>query len=256
MTDTPILFMLQPSKGNNMRTNQLIYAMLTENTGRAICDSGGENGRHWQRNQKKTIEDFQAEPSCTLEISKWERDGKVSYDPYISISLYHHLNRILDQDGLCKEFNSIECGNWNGDFYGTDWNQCEWLTENGFTAKGDGFYSYNWCANYSQDIQGQFLTSDGGDLYVLLQIHNGADARGGFTDAKLFKMDSQEDYALFDESSCFSVDDGEGDYLSLDWMGQEFTNRDGRSPDDDEFARFYEFSKGQLVNGDLLECCY
>jgi hypothetical protein len=239
-----------------MRTNQLIYAMLTENTGRAICDSGGESGRHWQRNQKKTIDDFQAEPSCTLEISKYERDDKVSYDSYISISLFHHLNRILDLDELCEEFNSIECGNWNGDFYGTDWNQCEWLTENGFTAKGDGFNSYNWCANYSQDIQGQFLTSDGGDLYVLLQIHNGADARGGYTDAKLFKMDSQEDYALFDESSCFSIDDGKGDYLSLDWMGSEFTNRDGRLPDDDEFGRFYDLSKGKLITGDLLECCY
>ena len=256
MTDTPILFMLQLSKGNNMRTNQLIYAMLTESTGTAICDSGGTSGRHWQRNQKRSIDDFQEDAPCTLELSKWEHEGKVSYDPYISISLFHHLNRVLDLDGFCDEFNSIDCGNWNGDFYGTDQGQCDWLTDNGFTAKGDGFYSYNWCSNYSQDIQGQFLTSDGGDLYVLLQIHNGADARGGFTDAKLFKMDSQEDYALFDESSCFSVDDGEGDYLSLDWMGQEFTNRDGRSPDDDDFARFYNLTKGELVTGDLLECCY
>ena len=28
--------------------------MLTENTGVAMCDSGGEDGRHWQRNQKIT----------------------------------------------------------------------------------------------------------------------------------------------------------------------------------------------------------
>jgi hypothetical protein len=130
------------------------------------------------------------------------------------------------------------------------------LTDNGFTAKGDGFNSYNWCSNYSQDIQGQFLTSDGGDLYVLLQIHNGADARGGYTDAKLFKMNSTEEYALFDESACFSIDDGEGDYLSLDWMGSEFTNRDGCGVDDEEFARFYNLAKGELVTGDLLECCY
>jgi hypothetical protein len=39
-------------------------------------------------------------------------------------------------------------------------------------------------------------------------------------------------------------------------MGQEFTNRDGRSPNEDEFARFYDLSKGELVTGDLLECCY
>ena len=239
-----------------MRTNQLIYAMLTENTGRAICDSGGESGRHWQRNQKKTIEDFQAEPSCTLEISKWERDDKVSYDPYISISLFHHLNRVLDQDGLCEEFNSIECGNWNGEFYGTDQGQCDWLLENGFTAKGDGFNSYNWTANYSQDIQGQFLEYQSGELYVLLQIHNGADARGGYTDAKLFKMNSNEDYALFDESCCFYAEDENEHPLHLDWMGSEFTNEDGCGVDDEDFARFYHATNGELVNGDLLECCY
>lgn len=256
MKSWAVNYFLLSTKGYIMRTNQLIYAMLTENTGRAICDSGGENGRHWQRNQKKTIEDFQAEPSCTLEISKWERDRKVSYDPYISISLYHHLNRILDQDGLCEEFNSIECGNWNGEFYGTDWNQCEWLTENGFTPKGDAFNSYNWCSNYSQDIQGQFLEYQSGELYVLLQIHNGADARGGYTDAKLFKMLSNEDYALFDESCCFYAEDENEHPLHLDWIGSEFTNEDGCGVDDEDFARFYHATKGELVTGDLLECCY
>ena len=239
-----------------MRTNQLIYAMLTESTGRAICDSGGESGRHWQRNQKRSIDDFQGDAPCTLELSKYERDGNVSYEPYVSISLYHHLTRILDLDGLCEEFNSIECGNWNGEFYGTDQGQCDWLIDNGFTAKGDGFNSYNWCANYSQDIQGQFLTSDGGDLYVLLQIHNGADARGGYTDAKLFKMDSQEDYALFDENCCFYAEDENESPMHLDWMGQEFTNEDGCGVDDEDFARFYHATNGELVNGDLLECCY
>ena len=239
-----------------MRTNQLIYAMLTESTGRAICDSGGESGRHWQRNQKRSIDDFKGDAPCTLELSKYERDGNVSYEPYVSISLYHHLTRILDLDGLCEEFNSIECGNWNGEFYGTDQGQCDWLIDNGFTAKGDGFNSYNWCANYSQDIQGQFLTSDGGDLYVLLQIHNGADARGGYTDAKLFKMDSQEDYALFDENCCFYAEDENESPMHLDWMGQEFTNEDGCGVDDEDFARFYHATNGELVNGDLLECCY
>jgi hypothetical protein len=244
------------NKGNIMNVENLIYKMLTENTGMAICDSGGTNGRHWQRNKNRTIDDFRSDAPCTLEISKWERDGKVSYDGYVNISLFHHLKRILELDGLCNEFNSLECGNWNGEFYGTDQGQCDWLLDNGFTPKGDGFNSYNWTANYSQDIQGQFLTSDNGDLYVLLQIHNGADARGGYTDAKLFKLDAYEDYALFDENSMFWVDDGTEDGITLDWMGSEFINRDGRSPDDDEFARFYDASKGELVTGDLMECCY
>ena len=35
---------------------EVIYKMLTENTGVHMCDSGGENGRHWQRNQKKNLQ--------------------------------------------------------------------------------------------------------------------------------------------------------------------------------------------------------
>ena len=54
----------------------------------------------------------------------------------------------------------------------------------------------------------------------------------------------------------FYVDDGTEDGICLDWMGSEFTNRDGRLPDEDEFARFYAASKGELVRGDLMECCY
>ena len=38
-----------------MKTQKAIYKMLTENTGVAMCDSGGDDGRHWQRNQKKII---------------------------------------------------------------------------------------------------------------------------------------------------------------------------------------------------------
>ena len=35
------------------QTQQAIFEMLTENTGKHFLDSGGDNGRHWQRNQKK-----------------------------------------------------------------------------------------------------------------------------------------------------------------------------------------------------------
>jgi len=31
-----------------MKTETVIYKMLTENTGKHFLDSGGEYGRHWQ----------------------------------------------------------------------------------------------------------------------------------------------------------------------------------------------------------------
>ena len=45
-----------------MKTNELIYSMLVENTGSHMLDSGGAYGRHHQRNASKTIEDFENEP--------------------------------------------------------------------------------------------------------------------------------------------------------------------------------------------------
>ena len=48
-----------------MNTETLIHAMLTTNTGTHMLD-GGDNGRNWQRNQGKTLADFQAEPAALL----------------------------------------------------------------------------------------------------------------------------------------------------------------------------------------------
>ena len=53
------------------KTQKLVYAMLTENTGTHFLDSGGTNGRRWQRNQAKTIEDFDNEQEQVIEKSRW-----------------------------------------------------------------------------------------------------------------------------------------------------------------------------------------
>ena len=43
------------------QTKQIIYEMLTEPTGTHMLDSGGDDDRHWQRNQKMSLEDFEKE---------------------------------------------------------------------------------------------------------------------------------------------------------------------------------------------------
>jgi len=242
-------------------TKQLIFSMLTENTGRAICDSGGENGRHWQRNANKTLADFESEAPCQLEISQWQRDGEAAqYDAQVYISLFHHLARALELDQYCNEFNALESGNWNGEFYGTDQGQCDWLIDNGFTAKGDSFNSYNWSASFSQDIQGQILENDGGALYVLLQIHGGADVRGGYTDAKLFKLGQWiSEFGLFSEDSGFCIDDPENEegYISIDWRGNgELTTSEGDLVSPELLAKIYKLTGGELVSGELFEINY
>lgn len=239
-----------------MKTKQLIFKMLTENTGRALCDSGGAYGRNWERNQNKTLDDFENNPSCTFSVDMWETDGKKRFDANVNIDLFHHLNRVLELDGLCDDFNALPVNDWDSDFYGVSNEGFEWLNMMGFTSQGDGFNSYNWNASFSQVIQGQFLDHENGDLYVLLQIHGGCDVRGGYTDAKLFRMAYPETYTLFNEDCGFCVQTESGDDISIYWNGADFSDVDGSFNVDEDLEQIYQITQGKPVKGDLFEVCY
>ena len=57
-------------------------------------------------------------------------------------------------------------------------------------------YTYNYDNNLSQDIQ----CMTGGEIYdcniIALAIHNGADARGGLTDYKIFRIEEDLFYNI------------------------------------------------------------
>jgi len=175
-----------------METKQVIYNMLTENTGTHFLDSGGANDRHWQRNQSKTIDDFEKEEEIQI-------IDKNSEYPYLIKSLYHHLIdscEYLEKDN--KDFiNWINQNpyswkdNQDGRCAGSMYDVEEYMS----LTYGDDIrteYTFNYDNNLSPDIQ--FMTV--GDTYdcniIALAIHNGADARGGLTDYKIFRID--EDY--------------------------------------------------------------
>lgn len=223
-----------------MKTDNLIFKMLKENTGVHICDSGGGNGRMWQRNAAKTKKDFQNEPQCTLDLNNGYFD--------VTISLYHHLTATLSQDDFCQRFNKLKCADWDGDYYGTSKNQCHWLVKNDFEIDKyrNEFNSYNWSSNFSQVIQGTFLRQGGYvDNYVLLQIHGGADVRGGYTNAKLFKVDS--DYFL-SEDCYFPINDN----LTLDVRGEDISiyNRETGNDEFLDYDRVFELTKERSFIGE------
>lgn len=159
----------------------LIYKMMTQSTGRAILDSGDAYGRHWQRNAKKTIMDFINEPGATLHIE--ERGDTL--EPSVTISLFHYLVNALELDKLCDEFNLIPCENWDSDYYGVSREGQNFLESLDATAKCD-INSCNSESVLSQVIHYTLFDIEG-DTYAALQIHQGCDVRGGYTDAKLFK---------------------------------------------------------------------
>lgn len=232
-----------------MQAKNLIYKMLTTNTGRALCDSGDAYGRNWEKNAVKSIDDFEREPSATIEIYKYEREGVISWDISPSFSLYHHLKQALSLDELCNEFNALPVDDWRGDYYGVSDAGMDWLALNEFEPVGDSFNSYNWSANFSQVVQYQQLKLFG-EHYLLLQIHQGCDVRGGYTDAKLFKLDCE--YGFMNESAGFCADLPNGEYMTLDWMG-EWVDSDGRGADDAYINKFCEILGAGVHSGDAFE---
>ena len=173
------------------KVEKLVYKMLTENTGTHFLDSGFGNGRMWQRNAKKTIQDFynEAEELYTFD--------NTYNDIYRTVSVFHYLSG-LDLDEVCDKFNRRQGKDFEGNFNaleeccGVSERASNFLQDNYEVEVSRTFNTYNGNSDLSQILQGSHLKIDG-EEYILLQVHGGADARGGYTDAKLFKT---SDYAI------------------------------------------------------------
>jgi len=173
--------------------NELVYSMLTENTGTHFLDSGGTNGRMWQRNESKCLQDFEDEQPET-----YQYDAKYN-EIYRSVSVYHYLTHNLEINDICFEFNALntEPKDWLADnpdvfIYGVSFAAWEYLTEFYDVEVQRSWNTYNGESDLSQILQGANLIIND-EHYILIQIHGGADARGGYTDAKLFKCGDHMD---------------------------------------------------------------
>ena len=250
--------------------NQTIAAMLTENTGTHMLDSGGASGRGWQRNAGKALADFESQPSATADIYVREYKGELVAEIMPCVNIFHLLTGgALELDDICKEFNAMPVDDWDGKFSGVSLAGYEWLMSNcGFDAtghggaSGGGFNTYNWASNHSQVIQGQELELND-DNYILIQIHGGADVRGGYTDAKLFRLDDHAEFHNVVTEDCgFSVelkdiDDKTPDmftgrthdnYLTMSWHGEWINNEGGYGGSDEELLAFATACGASLDN--------
>ena len=167
------------------KTAQVLKAMLTENTGTHMLDSGGAYGRAWQQNKGR---DFDAEPAATISVE----------EGYIDIrrSTFHFLNECLEFDeAMDARFGAFNRKRDPGD-------QIPWLAlMEEFTDElralnlygegppvtgiyGEGkpvtVNTYNHESLVDQILQYIYFEIDE-QGYVLLQIHGGCDARGGYT---------------------------------------------------------------------------
>lgn len=172
------------AKGGNIgeSVENQILEMLRENTGTHFLDSGGKDGRMWQKNQTKI---FQKEPRVSYEIY----NGEIVH----SVSLFHYLNEILEEDYFSYEVNKFiqELAEESSEYHYI--NSLDEEIEMAFPQieyKGEVINTYNGEENISQTILFRpFLNTETDEVYVLLQIHNGADVRGGYTLTRCFKLE-------------------------------------------------------------------
>jgi hypothetical protein len=215
-------------KTETKNTEAIIYGMLTENTGGSILDSGGAYGRHWERNQKKTLQDFRAEPEATFTSGDW---------PEVSKSTFWHLVNHLEADeGLTAAFSKFA-----EDYPDDSWREIEdaWLNKLGVPEEGGEFYSdarwefnsYNfdgWLLD--QTIQGVFFGM-GSNEYLILQVHGGCDVRGGYTRPQVFTLNSwngKDDFIFNAEQADFLCSSLEcGNRLSIRSYEVQVCNEDG-----------------------------
>lgn len=199
-------------------TGKILAGMLCENTGRAMCDSGGEPtydangnytgsthgyGRHYERNAKRKFENEQA---SRVRFSVYGKgDGaKLSIDAVHNV--YHWLKEKLTYDAeMDVRFQAFASQPGNE---GESWlsimeafpTTLKDADENGEALEVAGIYgegrpvtvnTYNGADLLSQVLQYVYFEVKYGDAYVILQIHNGADVRGGYTIPRVFTVNDE-----------------------------------------------------------------
>jgi hypothetical protein len=189
-------------------TRDAILEQLHESTGTSLCDSGGIFGRHWQRNQKKTWEDFTKEP-VRLEAHVYSHGDKPVLElmGYISLASWMENNLEYSQE-LQDAFEAwVEANDPEGEYY--DMSHMESFADeqgqDSWGAKRQVNYTYNYDNDLSQDIQ--FITFSWTDSEgyesdcALVQVHQGCDARGGMGSPKAYvlKCEYMGDFSI----SCY-----------------------------------------------------
>jgi hypothetical protein len=169
------------------KTEQVIFEMLTENTGTHMLDSGGDDGRKWQQNAKKSLEDFKNEPYATIDPKYGDS----------SLSTFHYLNEHLKfSEGM-----NLMLEEFAKDYPNESWRETVSLFLDALGVPNEDesiegqrweFNTYNFDQFYvDQCLQGYFF-SVGSKDYLALQVHGGADVRGGYTAPKIFEADRYE----------------------------------------------------------------
>ena len=175
-----------------------IVSLMKENTGTHFLDSGFSNGRHWQRNQTKQ---FNFNESIKLD----EYRCSIPIHVYMDTMFETNKETVILNRLLSKEYF------WTSQAIEVIQNYCnERGIEIEIESEGN---TYNFDNDLSQDFQ--FITFEiDRESYVIFQLHNGADARGGYTSSQVFKI-CDIDYFYIGMNCNFYDSENEQDFESF-----------------------------------------
>jgi hypothetical protein len=186
---------------------------MRQNTGSHFLDSGGAYGRHFEKNQKSKI-DFRQ---------------NIVLDEYgATIPIHVYMYTMFSTDSNTKLFNKV----LSKDYFWTQ-GALEELAEKFDIDYSDygGGNTYNSDNCLSQDFQYETFKYDG-QYYIIFQLHNGCDIRGGYT-----------------SSVVFSVDDI--DYFFSGWNVDFYDNETH-----EQFESYYDIEKNDNYELDMDKQCF
>ena len=165
-------------------TREAILEQLHENTGSHFLDSGGAYGRHHERNRGKTWEELTSDP-VTLEASVYRHGDKPTLEllGYIKVGAWMESNLEFNPE-LQAQYDAW-CGENDPEYEMYDMTRMEDFAESVHTGNKKELhvcYTYNEENDLSQDMQFIEFCTEGAyhdNNVVLIQLHQGCDARGG-----------------------------------------------------------------------------
>lgn len=197
------------------KVKRQIIKMLTENTGRALCDSGDAYGRNYERNSK---------------VTNWDELPPYTYEAYngginVCLNVYHYLTQMLTITEQSVAFNNQfkAYSNKNNDECDLT-NMQEWAEDN--HDMFSNIYTTNTYNNdtiLSQVLQYVRFEQDGNE-YVILQTHNGCDVRGGYSTPYIFEVKEIDSFYSLQTYHSLTVDgntydnyEGYGNYTGIEF---------------------------------------
>lgn len=182
-----------------MSIEDAIIEMLMENTGRAMCDSGDHYGRQWERNQKQGVDAIKNAPAFSVESFN-EHEGS------IRCTTYHYLTKHLDVTPVSEELQR----DWAEFAKKSEYDYTSWLTimKDFLDTRDDLSYNdssvintYNFENIIDQVLQYRIFfkhkEKKDDECYILLQIHNGCDVRGGYTAPRVFRVCDLDEFICY-----------------------------------------------------------